>query len=68
MTAHTIASLPRLSSTGLSEILLSHTSSNLDAPSTAPEKIAIIDVRDDGQLPLLFYFSQTYANEEPFPS
>jgi len=47
MATHTIATLPRLSSTELSQILLSNTSSNLDA-STPPSKIAIVDVRDDG--------------------
>jgi Cdc25 family phosphatase len=47
MTPHTIASLPRMSATTLSEILLSHSTSNLDAPS-APPNLAIIDVRDDG--------------------
>jgi hypothetical protein len=47
MAMHTVATLPRLSSTELSQILLSNTSSNLDA-STPPSKIAIVDVRDDG--------------------
>jgi rhodanese-related sulfurtransferase len=47
MAMHTVATLPRLSSTELSQILLSNTSSNLDA-STSPSKIAIVDVRDDG--------------------
>jgi Cdc25 family phosphatase len=52
MAMHTVATLPRLSSTELSQILLSNSSSNLDA-STAPSKIAIVDVRDDGILPPL---------------
>ncbi|PSS25526.1 hypothetical protein M430DRAFT_96581 [Amorphotheca resinae ATCC 22711] len=49
MTPHTIASLPRMSATTLSEILLSHSTSNLDAPS-APPNLAIIDVRDDDHI------------------
>ncbi|KAN0104059.1 hypothetical protein V8E51_009804 [Hyaloscypha variabilis] len=49
MAMHTVATLPRLSSTELSQILLSHTSSNLDAP-TPPSKIAIVDVRDDDHI------------------
>jgi Cdc25 family phosphatase len=51
MAMHTVATLPRLSSTELSQILLSNSSSNLDA-STPPSKIAIVDVRDDGICPL----------------
>jgi rhodanese-related sulfurtransferase len=47
MAMHTVATLPRLSSTELSQIILSTASSNLDA-STPPSKIAIVDVRDDG--------------------
>lgn len=47
MAMHTVATLPRLSSTELSQILLSTASSNLDT-STPPSKIAIVDVRDDG--------------------
>jgi hypothetical protein len=47
MAMHTVATLPRLSSTELSQILLSNSSSNLDA-----SKIAIVDVRDDGICPL----------------
>jgi Cdc25 family phosphatase len=50
MALHTVATLPRLSSTELSQILLTNSSSNLDA-STAPSKIAIVDVRDDGIFP-----------------
>jgi len=46
MSSLTVAALPRLSSTALSEILLEHSTSNLDA-STPPSDIAIIDVRDD---------------------
>ncbi|TVY48177.1 Dual specificity phosphatase, partial [Lachnellula occidentalis] len=48
MSSHTIATLPRLTATNLSQILLSESSSssNLDA-STPPSKIAIVDVRDD---------------------
>ncbi|KAE8443856.1 hypothetical protein EG329_001265 [Mollisiaceae sp. DMI_Dod_QoI] len=49
MASHTVATLPRLSSTDLSQILLSHTSSNLDA-STPPSKVAIVDVRDDDHI------------------
>ncbi|PMD13692.1 hypothetical protein NA56DRAFT_585144 [Hyaloscypha hepaticicola] len=49
MAMHTVATLPRLSSTELSQILLSNTSSNLDA-STPPSKIAIVDVRDDDHI------------------
>lgn len=45
----TVATLPRLSSTELSQILLSNSSSNLDA-STPPSKIAIVDVRDDDHI------------------
>jgi len=47
MSMQTIATLPRLSATALSDILLAHSSSNLDAPS--PSHLAIIDVRDDGR-------------------
>lgn len=47
MSTITIGNLPRLSSKALSDILLSHASSNLDA-SSKPENLAIIDVRDDG--------------------
>ncbi|KAF8861013.1 Rhodanese-like protein [Acephala macrosclerotiorum] len=49
MSTHTIATLPRLSSTDLSQILLSNTSSNVDA-QTPPSKIAIVDVRDDDHI------------------
>lgn len=49
MSTHTIATLPRLSSTTLSEILLENKSSNLDA-QTAPSHIAIVDVRDDDHI------------------
>jgi hypothetical protein len=45
----TIATLPRLEAPDLSRIILSTASSNLDAPQTAPEGLAIIDVRDDGE-------------------
>ena len=45
----TVANLPRLSSTALSQIILEHSTSNLDA-STAPSHIAIIDVRDDDHI------------------
>lgn len=47
MSTVTIGTLPRLSSKALSDIILSHSSSNLDAPS-APHTLAIVDVRDDG--------------------
>ncbi|PQE33276.1 putative tyrosin-phosphatase protein [Rutstroemia sp. NJR-2017a WRK4] len=46
----TIATLPRLEAPDLSRIILSSTSSNLDAPQTAPEGLAIIDVRDDDHI------------------
>ncbi|TGO11384.1 hypothetical protein BTUL_0111g00340 [Botrytis tulipae] len=49
MSTITIGNLPRLSSKALSDILLSHASSNLDAPSK-PENLAIIDVRDDDHI------------------
>ncbi|RAL58975.1 hypothetical protein DID88_009266 [Monilinia fructigena] len=49
MSTITIGTLPRLSSKALSDILLSHASSNLDAPST-PQNLAIIDVRDDDHI------------------
>ncbi|CZR62784.1 probable Putative protein-tyrosin-phosphatase [Phialocephala subalpina] len=49
MSSHTVATLPRLSSTDLSQILLSTASSNVDA-STPPSKIAIVDVRDDDHI------------------
>ncbi|KAI9651288.1 Cdc25 phosphatase Ibp1 [Ciborinia camelliae] len=49
MSTITIGTLPRLSSKALSDILLSHTSSNLDSPS-APQNLAIIDVRDDDHI------------------
>jgi hypothetical protein len=58
MTIHTIATLPRLSAANLSQILLSESSSsNLDAP-TPPSKIAIVDVRDDGN---------PHPHPSPFP-
>lgn len=47
MSMHSVANLPRLSSTDLSKIILSQASSNVDA-ETPPSDIAIIDVRDDG--------------------
>ncbi|KAK0123486.1 hypothetical protein ONS96_010469 [Cadophora gregata f. sp. sojae] len=49
MSMHSIANLPRLSSTDLSKILLSQASSNVDS-STPPSNIAIIDVRDDDHI------------------
>ncbi|TVY24497.1 CDC25-like phosphatase [Lachnellula hyalina] len=51
MSNHTIATLPRLTATNLSQIILteSTSSSNLDA-STPPSKIAIVDVRDDDHI------------------
>ncbi|ESZ91318.1 hypothetical protein SBOR_8293 [Sclerotinia borealis F-4128] len=49
MSTISIGNLPRLSSKALSDILLSHTSSNLDAPSK-PQNLAIIDVRDDDHI------------------
>ncbi|KAA8564183.1 hypothetical protein MFRU_065g00270 [Monilinia fructicola] len=49
MSTITIGTVPRLSSKALSDILLSHASSNLDAPS-APQNLAIIDVRDDDHI------------------
>ncbi|CZT12584.1 probable Putative protein-tyrosin-phosphatase [Rhynchosporium agropyri] len=49
MPAPSIATLPRLSSTDLSKIILSQASSNVDA-STPPSNIAIIDVRDDDHI------------------
>ncbi|TAQ83780.1 hypothetical protein B7494_g7895 [Chlorociboria aeruginascens] len=47
MSMVTIATLPRLSSNDLSKILLEANTSNLDAQAP-PEKLAVIDVRDDG--------------------
>ncbi|RDL38908.1 Uncharacterized protein BP5553_03248 [Venustampulla echinocandica] len=51
MASHTVATLPRLSATNLSTILLaaSTSTSNLDALTT-PLDIAIIDVRDDDHI------------------
>ncbi|KAF7858039.1 hypothetical protein EAF04_009395 [Stromatinia cepivora] len=49
MSTITVATLPRLSSKALSDIILSHASSNLDALST-PQNLAIIDVRDDDHI------------------
>ncbi|TGO82370.1 hypothetical protein BPOR_0847g00010 [Botrytis porri] len=49
MSTITIGNLPRLSSKALSEILLSHASSNLYA-SSKPHNLAIIDVRDDDHI------------------
>ncbi|PQE23249.1 putative tyrosin-phosphatase protein [Rutstroemia sp. NJR-2017a BVV2] len=46
----TIATLPRLEAPDLSRIILSTASANLDAPQTAPEGLAIIDVRDDDHI------------------
>lgn len=45
----TIATLPRISASTLSSLLLASQSSNVDA-STPPPFLAIIDVRDDGTL------------------
>jgi len=50
MSTHTIATIPRLSATDLSKILLSSTSSNLDAQPTPAQDIAIVDVRDDDHI------------------
>jgi len=44
-----VVTLPRLSPDALSEILLEHSTSNLDV-STPPPHIAIIDVRDDDHI------------------
>ncbi|PVH73477.1 hypothetical protein DL98DRAFT_501079 [Cadophora sp. DSE1049] len=49
MSMHSVANLPRLSSTDLSKIILSQASSNVDS-STPPSSIAIIDVRDDDHI------------------
>ncbi|KAH7314356.1 hypothetical protein BKA65DRAFT_439992 [Rhexocercosporidium sp. MPI-PUGE-AT-0058] len=49
MSMHSVANLPRLSSTDLSEIMLSQASSNVDS-TTPPSNIAIIDVRDDDHI------------------
>ncbi|KAL2061499.1 hypothetical protein VTL71DRAFT_6876 [Oculimacula yallundae] len=49
MSMHSIANVPRLSSTDLSKIILSQASSNVDA-ATPPSSIAIIDVRDDDHI------------------
>jgi Cdc25 family phosphatase len=54
MSTLTIASLPRITSSTLSALLLANQSSNVDE-STPPASLAIIDVRDDGISP----FSQT---------
>jgi len=50
MSSHTVANLPRLSPTDLSKILLTQTSSNLDAPAAPPSHLAIVDVRDDDHI------------------
>jgi len=47
----TIATLPRISSSTLSSMLLAGQSSNVDT-STPPPFLAIVDVRDDGTLAL----------------
>lgn len=52
MASYTIATLPRISSTELRTQLLESASSNL-SESVPPEKLAIIDVRDDGWSPTL---------------
>ncbi|KAG4414406.1 hypothetical protein IFR04_012469 [Cadophora malorum] len=49
MSMHSVANLPRLSSTDLSKIVLSQSSSNVDS-SAPPSNIAIIDVRDDDHI------------------
>ncbi|KAI9054418.1 hypothetical protein LZ554_001580 [Drepanopeziza brunnea f. sp. 'monogermtubi'] len=49
MSMHSVANLPRLSSTDLSKIILSTATSNVDA-ATPPSKIAIVDVRDDDHI------------------
>ncbi|PBP24118.1 putative Cdc25 family phosphatase Ibp1 [Diplocarpon rosae] len=46
MSTHSVANLPRLSSTDLSKILLSTATSNVDV-ATPPSNIAVVDVRDD---------------------
>lgn len=59
MSMHSVASLPRLSSLDLSQIILSTAESNVDAALPSP-KIAIVDVRDDG-LPRLRRSLQKHA-------
>lgn len=53
MSTYTIATLPRISPSTLSQLLLSQ-SSNPDA-AAAPSSIAIIDVRDDGTCSLAIF-------------
>ncbi|KAI6713398.1 hypothetical protein JHW43_004115 [Diplocarpon mali] len=49
MSMHSVANLPRLSSTDLSKIILSTATSNVDV-ATPPSNIAIVDVRDDDHI------------------
>jgi hypothetical protein len=64
MSTYSVANLPRLSAAKLSELLLaqSSASANLDAPATA-SKIAVVDVRDDGEYLLLI--PNHYAHQTP---
>lgn len=56
MSTHTIATLPRISASTLSELLLEGQDSNLDALSSMDggSRIAVIDVRDDGMFHFVF--------------
>lgn len=47
MSSYTVASLPRISAKDLQNAILETASSNLDA-QVPPEKLAVVDVRDDG--------------------
>ncbi|KAK2626389.1 hypothetical protein QTJ16_004651 [Diplocarpon rosae] len=49
MSMHSVANLPRLSSTDLSKIILSTATANVDV-ATPPSNMAIVDVRDDDHI------------------